>query len=62
LVGLSTDDDETAYKEVSDLAVWCQELIVDYRNGAEDAPIHFNRAVMEGAERSKFLGVHITKE
>ena len=43
MVGLITDDDETAYREMSDLAVWCQdnnlslnigktkELIVDYR-------------------------------
>ena len=36
MVGLLTDDNETAHKEeVRDLAVWCQnnilELIVDYR-------------------------------
>jgi hypothetical protein len=54
MLGLITDEDETAYKEeVRDLAVWCQdnsfslnviktkELIVDYRKRrAEDAPIH----------------------
>ena len=47
LVGLITDNDETAYREeVRDLAVWCQdnnlslnmiktkEMIVDYRNGS----------------------------
>ena len=53
VVGLITDNDETAYrKEVRDLAVWCQgnnlslnvsktkELIVDYRKRqAEQAPI-----------------------
>ena len=44
VVGLITDNDETAYREFRDLAVWCQdnnlslnmsktkELIVDYRN------------------------------
>ena len=52
-----TDDNDTAYwKEVRDLAVWCQdknlshnvsktkELIVDYRKWlAEHAPIHIDR-------------------
>ena len=54
MVGLITDNDETAYREeVRELAVWCQdnnlslnvnktkELIVDYRKrSAEQAPIH----------------------
>ncbi|KAK6312807.1 hypothetical protein J4Q44_G00161540, partial [Coregonus suidteri] len=54
VVGLITDNDETAYREeVRDLAVWCQdnslslnvnktkEMIVDYRKRrAEHAPIH----------------------
>ena len=43
VVGLITDNNETAYREVRDLAVWCQdnnlslkviktkEMIVDYR-------------------------------
>jgi hypothetical protein len=73
VVGLITDN-ETAYKEVSDLVVWCQhknlssnvrktkDLIVDYyrKRRAEHAPIH--RAVVEQVESFKFFGVHITKE
>jgi hypothetical protein len=51
VVGLITDNDETANREVRELAVWCQdnfslnvsktkELIVDYRKRrAEQAPI-----------------------
>ena len=76
VVGLITDNDETAYKEeVRDLAVRCQdnnlslnvsktkELIVDYRKRtAEHTPIHIDRAVLEQGESFKFLGVHITKE
>ena len=51
VVGLITDNDETAYREeVRDLAVWCQdnnlpfnmsrtkELIVDYRKGGPTRP------------------------
>ena len=65
-----TDDDETGFREVSDLAVWCQdnnlslnvsmtkELNVDYRKQrAEHVAIH-----IDGVESFKFLGVHITKE
>jgi hypothetical protein len=75
VVGLITDDDETAYREVRDLAVWCQnnnlspnvsptkEPIVDYKKqGPEHVPIHINRAVMERIVSFKFLGVHITKD
>ena len=75
VVGLITDDDETAYKEVSDLVLWCQhknlssnvrktkDLIVDYRKRrAEHAPIHIDGAVVEWFESFKFFGVHITKE
>ena len=66
VVGLITDNDETAYREeVRDLAVWCQdnnlslnvcktkELIVDYRKRqAEHAPININGAVVERAKLS----------
>jgi hypothetical protein len=51
VVGLITDNDETAYRvEVIDLAVWCQdnnislnviktkEMIVDYRKGGPSMP------------------------
>jgi hypothetical protein len=74
MVGLITDNDETAYREeVRELAVWCQdnnlslnvsktkELIVDFRKRqAEQAPINID--VVEQVESFKFLGVHITNE
>uniref|UniRef100_A0A4W5NY43 Reverse transcriptase domain-containing protein n=1 Tax=Hucho hucho TaxID=62062 RepID=A0A4W5NY43_9TELE len=73
VIGLITDNDETAYREVRDLAVWCQdnnlslkvsktkELIVDYRKRrAEQAPIDI--VVVERVESFKFLGVHITNK
>ena len=64
LVGLTTDYDETAYREdVRDLALWCQnnnpslnvsktmELIMDNRKRQpEHNPIHIDRAVVEGRE------------
>ena len=76
VVGLITDDDETAYREdVRDLAVWCQdnilslnfsktkELVMDYRNlRTEHVPLHIDRAVMERVESFKFLGVHTIKD
>jgi hypothetical protein len=76
VVGLIIKNYETAYREeVRDLAVWCQdnnlslnvsktkELIVDCRKRrAGQAPINFDRAKVEGVERFKFLGVHITNE
>ena len=58
-VGLITNNDETAYREVSDLAMWCQdnlslnviktkEMIGDYRKRrTEHAPILINRALVE---------------
>ena len=64
VVGLITDNDETAYmEEVRELAVWCQgnnlslnvsktkEWIVDYRKRqAEQAPILIDWAVVEQVE------------
>ena len=61
MVGLITDNDETAYREeVKDLVVWCQdknlsfnvsktkELIVDYwKKRAEQASIHIDGAGRE---------------
>jgi hypothetical protein len=75
VVGLITNNDETAYREeVRDLAGWCQnnnlslniiktkEMIVDYRKRrTEHTPILINGAVVELVESFKFLGVHITK-
>jgi hypothetical protein len=71
VVGLNTDNNETAYREeVRDLAVWCQdnnlslnviktkEMIVDYRKRrAEHAPILIDGAIGEQVESFKFLGV-----
>ena len=76
VVGLITDNNETAYREeVRDLVVWCQnnslslnviktkEMIVDYRKrGTKYVPILINGAVVEQVESFKFLGVHITNK
>ena len=76
MVGLITDNNETAYREeVRDLAVWCKdnnlsvnviktkEMIVDYRKKTtEHTPILINGAVVEQVESFKFLGVHITNK
>jgi hypothetical protein len=63
MVGLITDNDETAYRKLRDLAVWCQdnnlslnvsktkELIVDYRKRrAEHAPINIDGPELERVE------------
>jgi hypothetical protein len=76
VVGLTTDNDETVYREeVRDLAVWYQDnnlslnvsntkkLIVDNgKRRAEQAPINIDGAVVERVESFKFLGVHITNK
>ena len=76
VVSLITDADETTFrKDVSDLAVWCQDnnlslsisktkgLIMDYRKQrANPAPIHIDRAIGERVDSFKFLDVNITKE
>jgi hypothetical protein len=76
VVGLITNNDETAYREeVRDLAVWCQdnnlslnviktkEMIVAYRKRrVEHAPILIDWAEVEQVESFKFLGVHITNK
>jgi hypothetical protein len=76
VVGLITDNDDTAYREeVRDLDVLSQdnnlslnmfktkEMIVDYRKKrTENAPILIDRAVVEQVEIFKFLGVHITNK
>uniref|UniRef100_A0A4W5L0P8 Reverse transcriptase domain-containing protein n=1 Tax=Hucho hucho TaxID=62062 RepID=A0A4W5L0P8_9TELE len=73
VVGLITDNDETAYREeVRDLAGWCQnnnlslnvtktkEMIVDYRKRrTEHTPIVIDGAVVEQVESFKF---HITNK
>jgi hypothetical protein len=76
VVGLITDNNETAYREeVRDLAVWCQnnnlslnmiktkEMIVDYRKRSnKHTPILINGAVVVQVESFKFLGVHFTNK
>ncbi|XP_052385670.1 uncharacterized protein LOC127933105 isoform X1 [Oncorhynchus keta] len=74
VVGLITNNDETAYKEeVRALGVWCQEnnltlnvnktkeMIVDFRKQQREQPsIYINGTVVERVESFKFLDVHIT--
>jgi hypothetical protein len=72
VVGLITDNDETANREeVRDLTLWCKdnnlslnviktkEMIVDYRKRrTEHSPI----LMVEQVESFKFLGIHITNK
>ena len=75
MVGLITDNDERAYREmIRDLTVWCKdnnlslnmiktkEMIVDYRKRTEHTPILIDGAVVEQVKSFKFLGVHITNK
>jgi hypothetical protein len=72
LVGLITDNDDTAYR---DLTVWfkdinlslnmikTKEMIVDYRKRrTKHAPILIEGIVVEQFESFKFLGIHITNK
>ena len=74
MVGLITNNDETAYREeVRAFGVWCQEnnltlnvnktkeMIVDLRKQQRAHPlIHLDGTVVKKGESFKFLGVHIT--
>ncbi len=74
VIGLITDNDETAYREeVSTLTKWCQknhlslnidktkELVVDYRRQSrEHTPI--DKTPVERVTSFKVLGVHITED
>jgi hypothetical protein len=76
VVGLITDNNETAYREeVRHLVVWCQnnilsrnviktkEMIVDHRKRrTKHTPILIDGAVVEQVESFKFLGVNITNK
>ncbi len=76
MIGLITDNDETAYREeVSTLTKWCEEnhlslnidktkeLVVDYRRQSrEHTPITIDKTPVEQVNRFKFLGVHITED
>ena len=73
VVGLITNNDETAYgEEVRALGVWCQEnnlslngnktkeMTVDFgKQQREHHPIHIDGTAVETVESFKFLGVHI---
>jgi hypothetical protein len=73
LVGLITNNDETAYREeIRHLGMWCQdnnlsptviktkEIIVDYtKRRTEHAPILIDGVVVELIESVKFLAVNI---
>jgi hypothetical protein len=70
VVGLITDDDETAYREeVREPVVWCQDNNLSLNvsktkelqetAGQTGPPININRAVVERVESFKFLVVHI---
>ncbi len=72
VIGLITDNDETAYREeVSTLTKWCQEnhlslnidktkeLVVHYRRQSrEHTPITIDKTPVERVTSFKFLGVH----
>ncbi len=76
VIGLITDNDETAYREeVSTLTKWCQEnhlslniyktkeLVVDYRRQSrEHTPITIDKTPVERVNSFKFLCVHITED
>ncbi len=76
VIGLITDNDETAYREeVSTLTKWCQEnhlslnidktkeLVVDFRRQSRvHTPITINKTPVERVNSFKFLGVHITED
>ncbi len=76
VIGLITDNDETAYRaKVSTLTKWCQEnhlslnidktkeLVVDFRRQSrEHTPITIDKTPVEWVNSFKFLGVHITED
>ncbi len=76
VIGLITDNDETAYREeVNTLTKWCQvndvslninktkELVVDFRRQSrEHTPITIDKTPVERVSSFKFLGVHITED
>ncbi len=76
VVGLITDDDESAYREeVHTLTNWChnnnlslnisktKELVVDFRRQtSEHPPITIVRTPVERVSSFKFLGINITED
>ncbi len=75
MIGLITDNNETAYRaEVSTLTKWCQEnhlslnidktkeLVVDFRRQSRIHTSPSTRHLWSGVNSFKFLGVHITED
>ncbi len=76
VIGLITDNDETAYREeVSTLTKWCQEnhlslnidktkeLVVDFRRPSrEHTPIAIDKTPVEQVNSYKFLCVHVPED
>ncbi len=76
VIGLITDNDETAYREeVSTLTKWCQEnhlslntdktkeLVMDFRRQSrEHTPVTIDKTPVERVNSFKFLCVHITED
>ena len=76
VVGLISNDEETAYRdEVSLLATWCKdnnlrlnvektkEIVVDFRRRhSQHAPLILDGAAVEQVSSTKFLGVHISED
>ncbi|XP_062848890.1 signal peptide peptidase-like 2 [Trichomycterus rosablanca] len=77
VIGLISNNDETAYREeVQHLATWCEdnnllfnnnktkELIVDFRRegGGMHDPIHIDGIAVERVSSFKFLGTHISED
>ncbi|KAK3549317.1 hypothetical protein QTP70_034544 [Hemibagrus guttatus] len=77
VIGLISDNDETAYRvELQHLVAWCadnnvllntskmKELIIDFRRekGRTHDPIHINGMAVESVSSFKFLGTHISED
>jgi hypothetical protein len=74
VVGLITNNDETAYsEEVRALGEWCQENNLSFnvnktkkltsgKQQKEHAPIHIDGTGVDKVESFKFFGVHITND
>lgn len=77
VVGLISNDDETAYrKEVEQLTSWCnshnlflnvdrtKEMVIDFRKAGKHnhAPLTISGAAVERVDGVKFLGVHLADD
>lgn len=73
VVGLISNKDELAYREVNQLVVWCdnnnlslnvnktKEITVDFRRKHTTYnPLKINGSTVESVRSTKFLWVHIT--